>query len=246
MIGLDRRAFLALLAATALPPGASAQRAAVTDATGRGIAVPARVERVFPAGPPAAVLLYTLAPDLLVGWPRANSPEARTFLLPGVGGRPEVGILTGRGGTANLETVLQLKPDLILDAGSTDATYVSLAERVQAQTGIPYALLDGRLDRTAETYHVLGRLVGREARAEEFAATAEATLGTVLARVAEVPGDERPRTYYARGPEGLETALAGSINVEAVELWARGTSRPASAAGSPPCRWNRCSPGTRR
>ena len=104
---------------------------------------------MFPAGPPAAILLYTLAPELLLGWPRANRPEECEFLLPEICARPEVGRLTGRGNTANLEVVLALKPDLILDVGSTNPTYVSLAERVQEQTGIPYALLDGRFDATA-------------------------------------------------------------------------------------------------
>ena len=94
-------------------------------------------------------MLYTLAPELLIGWPRANRPEEREFLLPDVGARPEIGRITGRGNTANLEVVLALKPDLILDVGSTTQTYVSLAERVQEQTGIPYALLDGRFAATA-------------------------------------------------------------------------------------------------
>ena len=67
-------------------------------------------------------------------------------MLPDICARPEVGRLTGRGNTANLESVIALKPDLILDVGSTRATFVSLAERVQEQTGIPYALLDGRFD----------------------------------------------------------------------------------------------------
>ena len=58
-------------------------------------------------------------------------------------------VITGRGNTANLESVIALKPDLILDVGSTSATFVSLAERVQQQTGIPYALLDGRFDAIA-------------------------------------------------------------------------------------------------
>ena len=116
----------------------------MTDLAGRAVKIPDRVTRVFPAGPPAAITLYTMAPDLLLGWPRANRPEEREFLLPEVGARPEVGRITGRGNTANLEAVLALKPDLIVDIGSTDATYVSLADRVQEQTGIPYALLDGR------------------------------------------------------------------------------------------------------
>ena len=98
----------------------------------------------FPAGPPAAILLYTLAPDLLLGWPRANRPEECVYMLPEICARPEIGRVTGRGNTANLEVVLALKPDLILDVGSTNPTFVSLAARVQEQTGIPYALLDGR------------------------------------------------------------------------------------------------------
>lgn len=217
MIALDRRTFLAGLAA-AWPLAAAAEGASVLDAAGRQVAVPPRVERVFPAGPPAAILLYTLAPDLLLGWPRANRPEERAFLLPEIGARPELGRLTGRGNTANLETVLQLKPDLILDVGSTDATYVSLADRVQAQTGIPYALLDGRLDATAATYGTLGRLVRQEDAATALAAFAATLLRSVLERVAAVPAEKRPRFYYARGPRGLETGLAGSINVEAMEI----------------------------
>jgi iron complex transport system substrate-binding protein len=214
---LCRRAVLAALAASAVPRGARAQDA-VVDAAGRPIAVPPSVARVFPTGPPAAILLYTLAPDFLLGWPRAIRPEEQAYLLPEVATRPEVGRLTGRGNTANLEAVLAAKPDLILDVGSTDATYVSLAERVQAQTGVPYALLDGRLDKAADTYRTLGRLLRREADAAALADYAEATLRTVRERVAAVPPDRRPRTYYARGPRGQETGLAGSINVESLEI----------------------------
>jgi iron complex transport system substrate-binding protein len=214
---LERRTFLIGTAATAWTCSAPAQ-ATIADAAGRQIAVPPRVERVFPAGPPAAILLYTLAPDLLLGWPRANRPEERAFLLPEVGARAEVGRLTGRGNTANLEEVLQLKPDLILDVGATTPTYVSLADRVQAQTGIPYALLDGRLAGTAETYRTLGTLVRREREAAELAAYAAATLRTISERVATVPAQKRPRVYHARGPRGLETGLAGSINVEGIEI----------------------------
>src|SRR5262245_59000700 len=140
---LDRRQIVCGLSATLAAPPLAWGQDTLTDAAGRKVPIPTRVMRVFPAGPPAAILLYTLAPDLLIGWPRANRPEEREFLLPDIGARPEVGRLTGRGNTANLEVVLALKPDLILDVGYVDATYVSLADRVQQQTGIPYALLDG-------------------------------------------------------------------------------------------------------
>src|SRR6266849_33734 len=157
---LDRRTLITGLSAAILAPR-HARAASVSDGAGRAVPVPARVERVFPAGPPAAIMLYTLAPELLLGWPRANRPEEREFLLPDIGSRPETGRLTGRGNTANLEVVLTLRPDLIIDIGSIDATYVSLADRVQQQTGIPYALLDGRFDAIAASYRLLGDLTGR-------------------------------------------------------------------------------------
>jgi iron complex transport system substrate-binding protein len=213
---LTRRTLLAGGAALVAAPRACA--AAVTDAAGRAVPIPDAVSRVFPAGPPAAILIYTLAPHLLIGWPRANRAEECEFMLPDVCARPEVGRLTGRGNTANLEAVLALKPDLILDVGSTSPTFVSLAARVQEQTGIPYALLDGRFAAIAPTYRKLGELTHRESEAEALARYADDTMATIKARVDKIPAAARPRVYYARGPRGLETGLRDSINVETIEF----------------------------
>lgn len=224
----DRRLVLGGLAATLAAPR-RARAASIRDGAGRDVPVPASVGRVFPAGPPAAITLYTLAPDLLLGWPRANRREELPFLLPGIGDRPEVGRITGRGNSANLEAVLTLKPDLIIDAGSTGRTYVELAERVQSQTGIPYALLHGRFEAIPASYRILGLLTGRSERAEALARWCESTMTTIKGRVATVAPDARPSVYYARGPRGLETGLGGSINVETLSfLGARNV-----AAGQP-------------
>jgi len=217
---IDRRTLIAGLSATLVAPG-YARAATMTDSAGRAVPVPAGVTRVFPAGPPAAILLYTLAPDLLIGWPRANRPEECAYMLPEICERPEVGRITGRGNTANLETVLALKPDVILDVGSTSATFVSLADRVQEQTGIPYALLDGRFSGIASTYRSLGELIGRAEDAEKLARYTEDTLKTILGRIEPIATSERPKVYYARGPKGLSTGLGGSINVETIELISR-------------------------
>jgi len=213
-MNLTRRALLT--ASAVLLTRQRARAADVIDATGRSINIPPTVSRVFPAGPPAAIILYTLAPDLLIGWPRANRSEECAFMLPDVCTRPEVGRLTGRGNTANLESVLALKPDLILDVGSTAPTFASLAARLQEQTGIPYALLDGRFEATASTYRLLGALTHRDP--EPLAVYTEGTLVTMQERVNRIPEDQRPRVYYARGPHGLETGLGGSINVETIEF----------------------------
>src|SRR5580704_16931844 len=157
---IDRRRLLTGLSATLFSPRV-ARAATVTDATGRAIAIPDKVERIFAAGPPAAIVLYAFAPELLLGWTKSPEPAQCAFLGAGACDKPEVGRLTGRGNTTNLEVLLQLKPDLILDVGTINDTYISLASRVQAQTGIPYVLLDGRFDATASLYRKLGEFTHR-------------------------------------------------------------------------------------
>jgi iron complex transport system substrate-binding protein len=200
----------------ALGQGAAAERV-VTDSAGRKVTVPDRIERVFAAGPPAMVLLYVLAPDRMIGWPRAPHPEEMAYIAPEYRDLPEVGWLTGRGDTVNLEVLLQSKPDLVFDFGSVRETYVSLAERVQAQTGIPYILIDGTFANTAAAVRLLGAVLGVEERAERIATYVENTFARIDATLAKVPESKRPRVYLARGPSGLETGLKGSINTEIIE-----------------------------
>src|ERR1700755_1375445 len=126
-----------------------ARGAEIEDSSGRLVTILDRITRVMAAGPPASVVLYVLAPEKMIGWTAAPRPNEREFLLPSGRDRPEIGRLTGRGDTANIEVVLKAKPDLIFDFGSVNPTYVSLANRVQEQTGVPYLLLYGRVDRTA-------------------------------------------------------------------------------------------------
>ncbi len=232
---LSRRRSLAMLAAAGLVSAAggtarTARAQEFVDSAGRAIRLPAPPRRVLAAGPPASVALYAVAPDKLLGWTRQPRPAEKEFLAAPYRDLPAHGRLTGRGNTASPETVLALKPDLILDMGSTDDTYVSLADRVQTQLGIPYALIDGAFAQTPASLRLLGRLIGAEDAAEDLAAYADATLGGLAAKLATVPPERRPRVYYGRGPEGLETGLAGSINVEVLE--AMGAVNVAAAAGS--------------
>src|SRR5262249_46361986 len=82
-MSVDRRTLLAGLSAAMLAPR-RAHAASTTDGAGRAVLVPARVERVFPAGPPAAIFFYTLSPRLLIGWPPAHPPGGTRILLPPV------------------------------------------------------------------------------------------------------------------------------------------------------------------
>ena len=204
-----------VMLAAGLRPAAAGRQ--ITDSAGRSVNVPDRIERVMAAGPPASVLLYVLCPEKLVGWVRKPREAELGYLAKKVHDLPEIGRLTGRGDTANLEAVVNAKPDVIIDFGSVTPTYASLADRVQSQTGIPYLLFDGRFAKTAEVLRLVGGALGVAARADMLAHDAEDSLAEVDRVTASVPAAQRPHVYLARGPSGLETGTRGSINTEIIE-----------------------------
>ena len=206
----------ALLAVAAALPAAAARE--FTDDAGRKLSLPDKVTRVYAAGPPASVLVFAIAPGTLIGWTRAFRDNEAPWVDEKYAKLPELGRLTGRGNTANVEVVLKAKPDLIVDVGSTAATFASLADRVQQQTGIPYVLLDGRLETSASQLEKMGRVLGDEAKGRELAAYVKGLIDPIREKIATIPADKRPEVYYARGPDGLTTGLAGSINVEMIEF----------------------------
>jgi iron complex transport system substrate-binding protein len=213
-----REVIMAGALAGMLPRLAEAQaRREITDAAGRKVALPAKVERVYAAGPPAGILVFAIAPDKLIGWTSAWRDAEKPFVAKKYADLPALGRLTGRGNTANVEVVLAAKPDFIIDYGTINDTYASLADRVQQQTGVPYVLLDGDFDRMTEAIRQIGVITGEEKRAGALAQYAQETVADINRRIAKIPASQRPRVYYGRGPQGLNTGLAGSINVESIE-----------------------------
>ena len=138
---------------------APADGRSVVDATGRTVEIPDRIERVMPAGQPAAVLLYTIAPEKMIGWPHSPGPAAKSLLGPSFAELPALPPLV-RDGKVQTEQIQAARPDMILDYGSTSPRYADRATMVQEATGIPVLLLDGKLERTPEIYRLLGGMLG--------------------------------------------------------------------------------------
>ncbi len=208
---------LALGGALLLTLAVPAVARTVTDSAGRSVEVPDTITRVFAAGPPASTLLYVLAPEKMIGWVRAPRAPENPYLLPATRDLPELGRLSGRGDTLNLERLIAAKPDLVIDFGTINDTYRSLADRVQQQTGIPYLLIDGRFANTPAAFRLLADILGVTERGEALAQAAEAIFARVDRVLEALPDGRRPKVYLARGPEGLESGSRGSINTEIVE-----------------------------
>jgi iron complex transport system substrate-binding protein len=185
--------------------------AEVTDSTGRTVQVPAEILHVLPAGPPAAILLEAIAPDLMVGWPGPLSDDAKA-LLPDSANHPRIPRLTGRDDVT--DKIKALKPDLILDYGEATPRYFELAQTTQQKTGVPTLLFAGPLDKIPLVVRQVGAILHREARAETLATYFEAMLALPVLPLPTSLG-EHPRVLYARGADGL-TVTAPDTDVTGV------------------------------
>lgn len=216
--GVARRSACGAIAAIILMlwlfvPHAAAQpqTRTIVDSARRKVEVPAKIERVFPAGPPATVFLYTLAPGKMLGWYRPLTVDERSFIPARWLELPTLGKLTGRSNTPNIDVVRDARPDVIVDYGAVGPRDAELADRIQQETGVPYVLIDGSLSEIPRAYRLVGDLLGVPERAGELAGYAERVLRDVDGRVMQVRPAERPRVYYARAPRGLQTELIESL-----------------------------------
>jgi iron complex transport system substrate-binding protein len=198
-----KRLILILILSCALPALVAPSRAAeVTDATGRTVTIPDRIERVLPAGPPAEVLLAAIAPGQMIGVPEPMSEAAKADLAPAAGGLPSVPRVTGRQDVT--AAVQALHPDVIIDYGTVSPRFKQIAQETQQKTGIPTLLFDGALDQIPSVARTLGRILHQPEQAETVARVAEAILALPL------PPSSHPRVLYARGADGLLVAAPGT------------------------------------
>ena len=175
--------------------------------------LPPTVSKVLAAGPPASVVLYTLAPDKLLGWVRRPDDDAKAYLAKPYRDLPAQLRLTGRE-PADPAAVKALGAGIIVDFGTVDGRYAGIAERTQAATGIAYVLIDGALARTAAAYRQLGQVVRAGPRAETLAGKSQAMLDEVSAKVA---GLSPRKLLVVRGPDGDEVYGAGAFTEEIIK-----------------------------
>ena len=177
---------------------------------------PPAFHRIYAAGPPAEVLLHALAPERLLGW-TTQKPEPALALLGAAGRKlPVLGGINGRGRPVSLEELLSAKVDLVVDAGTVNDGMLSTGEHTAKQLGVPYLLIDGRLDQAAEQVRLLGKLLDSP-HTGKLAALAEQALAFAIQRAAE-RRSAPPSVYLARGEDGLETGRGGSIHTEVISM----------------------------
>lgn len=214
---ITRRSLLAgaagLLAAPALATRSFAATRQVTDALGRTVDLPGRIDRVVVnfnfeeftavAGKDGWSKVVGMSKTLWSGW-RPAIWSKYTPLIPGLAEQPEIGNTDDN--TFNVEAVIALRPDVVLLA---DWSWKVLeTQRAQIEkAGIPIVVIDYNaqdLGRHLASTRALGRVMGAEDRAEELAKLYEAKYREIMARIASAGAKVKPKVHFELGRDGAE------------------------------------------
>jgi len=207
-----RIAFL-LVALFAVPGRA----AGFVDSAERYVVVPDRVGRVMAANQSAAVLVFVLAPEKLIAWSQPLTRGQRGYIPARFARLPVAGQLNGPTPTAAADAVGRLRPDLIIDTGPVSAEAAARADAIQQQTRTPYILLDGSIQHIPDTLVTVGAMLGVAERGQDLATYARRAIDGLRGRLLITESTSRPLVYYGRGADGLETGLARSQAMAAID-----------------------------
>lgn len=192
---------------------------AFVDSTGRAVRVPAKIERIAITGPLSQIYILPLAGDMMVGVSNAYAENAALYLPSYILEKPEIGQLYGGKGEMDLEALLAAAPDVVIDIGEAKKTTADDLTALTEQTGIPFIHIDATVATAPEAYRTLGKLLGREEKAEELAVWCENTYANISAMMEKVDADNaRKRLAYCLGENGTYVLAEGSFHAETVNL----------------------------
>lgn len=198
--------------AVAPPEEAAPQEREITDMAGRTMTVPLEIESVFSTGPAAAIYLYTLVPDKLLGWNYALNDIEKSIILEQYHDLPNF----GQGDAVNYEAVIAAGPTIALNVTSINDGSIDASDALAEQLGVPVVMVSSDLLDAPAVYRFMGELFGVEEQAEALAAYAEETFNAISSL--DIPNEEKVRIYYGNGEDSLETAPAGSSHGQIIDL----------------------------
>lgn len=198
--------------AVAPPEEAAPQEREITDMAGRTMTVPAEIDSVFSTGPVAAIYLYTLVPDKLLGWNYALNDIEKSIILEQYHDLPNF----GQGDAVNYEAVIAAGPTIALNVTSINDGSIDASDALAEQLGVPVVMVSSDLLDAPAVYRFMGELFGVEEQAEALAAYAEETFNAISSL--DIPNEEKVRIYYGNGEDSLETAPAGSSHGQLIDL----------------------------
>lgn len=193
----------------------TAETREITDMAGRKVTVPTaeNIKSVFSAGPVAAIFLYMVVPDKLLGWNYELNDVEKSIILDKYQDLSNFGM----GDAVNYEAVIAANPTIAINSGKINDAMVSDCDALSESLGIPVVAVDNELNNSAEAFRFMGELLGVEDHAEELAQYAEQVF-TDINVLSDIPEEKKVSVYFGNGEDSLETAPRGSQHAQILDV----------------------------
>lgn len=199
--------------------GKGANTIEFTDSCGRTVTLPEDITRVAPSGSVATLIMATIAPEYLVSVCSSPSSSQYQYLPKELIELPTTGQLYGSKSNINLETLLNAKPQVIIDLGDAKDTIAYDMSALQKQTGIPTIFIEADVTHMAEAYRTLGALLaGKSEKGEKLASFIDGTVTMAEENAVKVKERDGTSIMYATGTSGLNANAAGSLQAQVIDL----------------------------
>lgn len=189
-----------------------------TDSLGREVELPAELTKVAPSGNLAQMIIYSLAPETMVGWSSDPGESMSAYFPDEYKDLPVFGTFYGKKANLNKEALIEADPQVIIDMGEIKGDMAADLDALQEQLGIPVIFIKAELTDSGEAYRTLGSLLGAEDAAEELAAYCDETISEAEEKAASISEENRVTVYYGGGEDGLSANPADSSHGEVINL----------------------------
>lgn len=186
------------------------------DDCGREVEVPVDVSRIVPSGPLAQVILFAIAPDMLVGLADKWGSNAESIIDNQYLELPYLGQMYNTA-NMNVEELALTDPQIIIDMGKPMDQSKEDLNILQSQTNISTVFISASLSTMPETFRKLGELLNREEKAEELASFCEKVYNRTFSIMDRV-GDNKIDSLYILGEKGLNVLAYNSYHSEMIDL----------------------------
>lgn len=187
-----------------------------TDDCGRTVEIPGEISRIVPSGPLAQIMLYAIAPDMFVGLAAKWYDTAEGFIPEEYCNLPYFGQLYDSA-NLNVEELALADPQLIIDIGQEMSTGSEDMDNLQTQTNIPAVFISSSLETMPEAFRKLGKLLGREEKAEKLALFCQRVYDRTVSIMEQV-GDDKVDALYVLGEQGLNVLAWNSYHSELLDM----------------------------
>ena len=180
----------------------------ITDDAGREITLPAVPQRIVSLSPSNTEILFAVgAGPAVVGVTCYCDFPVEAQELPEIGGYSSDSI--------SIETIVSMKPDLVLADSASHATTIEALE----QANIPVFAVDATsFEDVFSNIGMIGKVTGNDVQAAALIDEMETCIAAVTDKVGAVPQEDRPSVFWEVWDEPLMTVGPRAFTAQLIQI----------------------------